>query len=216
MPTVQDAGDLDAAACENRRRPAWKSVSGCAVAEAGGDPAELGAGRRSRRRPPRPARRWTTVPISAQLVRSASAVPGRRPASVSLSTGSDSPVRTDSSHARPVVARSRRSAGHDLAQPQLDDVAGHEVDHVDRRRPAVPDDDRRWRTCSCRAAAARSARYSLTKPRPTRREQDDADDDRVGAVAEGAGESGRHGEEEQQRRPELPPQHRECPRPVHP
>ena len=52
----------------------------------------------------------TTVPISAQQRSSASAVPAAT-GSVNFSTGSDSPVRTDSSHSSPAVVSSRISAG---------------------------------------------------------------------------------------------------------
>ena len=56
--------------------------------------------------------------------------------------------------------------GHGFAQRQPDDVAGDQFGDIDlanapsRRTTAV------WRTRECSAAAARSARYSLTKPRP--------------------------------------------------
>lgn len=59
---------------------------------------------------PRALPAFTTVPISAHPDSSASGVAAST-ASVDLSTGSDSPVRTDSSQPRPVTSSSRMSAG---------------------------------------------------------------------------------------------------------
>ena len=117
---------------------------------------------------PRPLPACTTVPISAQPVSSASARAGRRPGRVSLSTGSDSPVSTDSSHSRPVAVEQPEVGRDDVAEPQLDEVAGHQVGHVDRggARPSRMTTVSWW-IWSCSASAAFSARYSLTKPSPT-------------------------------------------------
>ena len=94
---------------ENLRSPAWNSVSGCPCPR----PTAI-----------RPNSAWlpvatttpvadparTTVPISAQQLSSASGEPAAT-GSVDFSTGSDSPVRTDSSHSSPAVVSSRISAG---------------------------------------------------------------------------------------------------------
>ena len=88
-----------------------------------GDPAELRPRRRWRPRPRAGCPRCTTVPISAQQVRSASAVPGgdrrRRP----WRPASDSPVSTLSSHSSPVGLQQPEVGRDDLAELQPHDVA---------------------------------------------------------------------------------------------
>ena len=59
---------------------------------------------------PRPLPALTTVPINAHPDSSANGVPAGT-GSVVLSTGSDSPVSTDSSHSKPVTSSKRTSAG---------------------------------------------------------------------------------------------------------
>ena len=94
---------------ENLRSPTWNSVSSWWVLS----PAAILPN--SVRAPvdtttPRPLPACTTVPISAHPDSSASAVPAGV-GSLYLSTGSDSPVSTDSSHSRPLTSSSRTSAG---------------------------------------------------------------------------------------------------------
>ena len=94
---------------ENLRSPTWNSVSGCR------SPKPTAIRPNSASLPvatttPVPDPACTTVPISAQQRSSASGVPATT-GPADFSAGSDSPVNTDSSHSRPAVASSRRSAG---------------------------------------------------------------------------------------------------------
>jgi len=94
---------------ENRRSPTWNSVSSWWVLS----PAAILPN--SVRAPvatttPRALPAWTTVPISAHPDSSARGVPAGT-ALVAFSTGSDSPVNTDSSHCKLVTSSSRTSAG---------------------------------------------------------------------------------------------------------
>jgi hypothetical protein len=112
---------------------------------------------------PRPRPVVTTVPVKAMPTRSASQV--RLPGGVGapLVTGTDSPVRSDSSTCRPLTATRRRSAGT-AARLEQHDVAGHELPAVDL--PLLPSRTTRARgTTSCmRARTAPSALRSWTKP----------------------------------------------------
>ena len=177
---------------ENRRSPTWKSVSGCALAEA--------ERRSGRTRPAPPVATTTPVPRpglddGAHERAAASGRPARRrraPAG-SLSTGSDSPVRTLSSHCRP---GGRRAAAGRPARPRpsasrTTSPGTSAVTSTCAGGPSRSDDGGVPRPVECSASAARSARYSLTKPRPTLTSQDHADDDRVGAVAQEEGDDAR-------------------------
>ena len=107
----------------------------------------------------------TTVPMNARLVASASAAsPGAGP--VDFSVAVDSPVRMLSLHSSPVTSISRTSAGISspseswMTSPGTSALTSTLVRRPSRRTTAL------WRTRECSAALARSARYSLTKPRP--------------------------------------------------
>ena len=90
---------------------------------------------------PTPLPALTTVPISAQPASSASGVPAGT-ASTDLSTGSDSPVRTDSSHSSPVTFEQPQIGRDDVAQAELHDIARDEVGDVHCRRLPIADGDR--------------------------------------------------------------------------
>ena len=104
--------------------------------------------------------------MRAQPVSSASGGAGGTGSAV-LATGSDSPVRTDSSHSSPVAVSSRRSAG--TISPSARSTTSPGTRSVTSTRPGWPSrsTDARWRIWECSASAARSARYSLTNPSPT-------------------------------------------------
>ena len=150
---------------ENRPSPIWNSVSSwCVLRPAATAPNSVCAPVATTTPRARPA--CTTVPINAQPDSSASVVPvGTGPAS--LSTGSDSPVRTDSSHSRPVASSSRMSAGttspsrRSTTSPGTSSVTST-VTGGPARTTSV-----RWWIWECRASAAFSARNSLTKPSTT-------------------------------------------------
>ena len=94
---------------ENLRSPTWNSFSGCCWPNPSTIRPNSAAPPAATTTPvPEPAD--TTVPISAQHESSASGMPADT-GSADFSTGSDSPVSTDSSHSRPAAASSRRSAG---------------------------------------------------------------------------------------------------------
>lgn len=150
---------------EKRRSPAWNSVSGCR------SPSPSAIRPNSARPPvatttPVALPPCTTVPISAQEVSSASAAPAAT-GSGALSAGADSPVRTLSSQANAVHASRRRSAGttcpsvRRTTSPGTSSVTSTSVAAPSRTTTAV------CRTRECRACAAFSARYSLTKPSAT-------------------------------------------------
>jgi hypothetical protein len=115
---------------------------------------------------PRPLPACTTVPISAQPVSSANGVPPGT-GSVFFSTGSDSPVSTDSSHSSPDTCSSLMSAGtmspsrRSTMSPGTSVVTSTATGWPPRMASA------RWWIWECSASAAFSARYSLTNPRPT-------------------------------------------------
>ncbi len=108
----------------------------------------------------------TTVPISAQPDSSASGVPAGIVA-VFFSTGSDSPVSTDSSHSSPEVCSSLMSAG--TMSPSCTSTMSPGTSVVTSTTTGWPPRTAsvRWRICECSASAAFSARYSLTNPNPT-------------------------------------------------
>ena len=62
-----------------------------------------------------------------------------RPRAVLFSTGIDSPVSTDSSQLEPDGVEQADVGRHDVAEPQLDHVAGHERGDVDRLGPPAAD-----------------------------------------------------------------------------
>ena len=141
--------------------------------------------------------------MNAQLVRSPRAAPAGT-GSADLSAGSDSPVSTLSSHCRPVVSSSRRSAGTTspsatrTTSPGTSSVTSTCAGCPSRTTTAV------CRTWECSASVARSARYSLTKPRPTLASRIVADDHGVGALAEEEGDQRRDREQHQHGAAELP------------
>ncbi len=86
---------------------------------------------------------------------------------VDFSTGDDSPVSTDSAHSSPTTSSSRRSAGttapsrSDTTSPGTRSLTSTVCGRPPRSTVA------QWCTWECSVSAARSARYSLTNPRPT-------------------------------------------------
>ena len=96
----------------------------------------------------------------------------------------------------------------DVAEPQLDDVAGHQRGDVHRRRPPVTDHH-------CLVVDLRVQRLGgllgpvlIDEPEPDRQGHDHADDHRVAALADEVG-GGRGGEQQpQQRGAQLVPEHR--------
>ncbi len=115
---------------------------------------------------PRALPACTTVPISAQPDSSASGVPAGTGA-VSLSTGSDSPVTTDSSHSSPDTCSSRTPAG--TISPSCRSTRSPGTSVVTSTATGRPPQTASvwWWIWECSASAAFSARYSSTKPRPT-------------------------------------------------
>ena len=90
---------------------------------------------------PRPLPASTTVPIDAQPVDSAKAVPAAT-TSVFLSTGSDSPVSTDSSQLKPVTEIIRMSAGTTSPSRRSIQVSGDQVGDIDHAGFPVAGHDR--------------------------------------------------------------------------
>ena len=84
-----------------------------------------------------------------------------------FSAGTDSPVKMDSSHSRLLAASSLTSAGTIEPTPRCTTSPGTRC-----VTSTLTDSPSRvlatsWRISECIASAARSARYSLTNPRPT-------------------------------------------------
>ncbi len=109
---------------------------------------------------------WTTVPMNRHDDSSASGAP-LATGSADFSAGTDSPVRIDSSHSRLLAASSRTSAGTIEPTPRCTMSPGTRC-----VTSTLTDSPSRvvatsWRISECIASAARSARYSLTNPRPT-------------------------------------------------
>ncbi len=138
---------------------------GLPLTQAGGDAAELGVARRSRTPPRSPRPALTMVPMNARSVESA------RPASAltgcgDFSEAADSPDRMLSLHSRPLTSISRTSAGtaspsaSRITSPGTRSLTSTLMNCPSRRTTAL------WCTAECSAAEARSARYSLTKPKP--------------------------------------------------
>ena len=84
-----------------------------------------------------------------------------------FSAAADSPVRMLSLHSRPLTSMSRTSAG--TSSPSSSRITSPGTSSMTSTRSKLP--SRRttavWWMPECIAAAARSARYSFTKPRPT-------------------------------------------------
>ena len=153
-----------ASSAENFRNPTWNSVSSWRSPR-------LRAMRPNSVAPPvptttpSPSPARTSVPISAQQLRSFSPVPAVTGA-VLFSTGRDSPVSTDSSHSSPSVRKSRMSAGTiapvsmRTRSPGTRSMTSHVVHSPSRRTNA------RCRTSEWSASTARAARNSFTNPSP--------------------------------------------------
>ena len=176
-PVQRDVDDEDRARSARRRprraasrtcaaRPGTRSRAGCCP-RPGGDPAELGVGRRwrPRRRCPMPA--CTTVPISAQLVSSASGVPGGDRRRRTSPTGQRLAGQHRLVALQPGDGQQPQVGRDHLAQLQVDHVAGHQLGHVDRARVPVAQHHAAVADLECSASAVFAALYSLTNPRPT-------------------------------------------------
>ncbi len=150
---------------EKRVRPSWNSVCGMPFTESDGDPSELG-GRPGRHDDRVGSPSCTTVPMNRHDDSSASGAPLATGA-VDFSAGTDSPVRIDSSHSRLLAVRSRTSAGTIEPTPRCTMSPGTRcVTSTSTEAPSRVTATL-WRISECIASAARSARYSLTNPRPT-------------------------------------------------
>ena len=109
----------------------------------------------------------TTVPMNRHDDSSASGAPARHRLGGLLCrdrlAGEDRLVALEVARGQePHVSRD------DRADPEVHDVARHQVGDLDAHRPAVAVDGRpRGGSRECIASAARSARYSLTNPSPT-------------------------------------------------
>ena len=88
-------------------------------------------------------------------------------ASADFAAGIDSPVSTASSHSNRVASSSRMSAGTTFPMPRVTMSPGTSSRTSTRRSVPSRRASVKWRMLSCKATAARSERYSLTKPSPT-------------------------------------------------
>ena len=88
-------------------------------------------------------------------------------ASADFAAGIDSPVSTASSHSSCVASSSRMSAGTTFPMPSVTMSPGTSSRTSTRRSVPSRRTSVKWRMLSCKATAARSERYSLTKPSPT-------------------------------------------------
>ncbi len=138
-------------------------------------------------------------------------------ASADFSTGSDSPVRTASSHSSGSCLEQAHVGRHDVADAERHDVAGHEAGRRQPRSARRRASTRAvWRMSACSAATALAARYSLTKPSPTLRRTIDGDDHRVDRIAGEARDGGGREQEDQQRVAQLAHQDPARRHPLHP
>ena len=131
----------------------------------------------------------TTVPMNRHDDSSASA--RRRVDRIGALRGRDRLAGEDRLVALEVARVQEPQVGrHDRTDVEVHDVARHEVGDLDARHGAPSRVTvTRWRISECIASAARSARYSLTKPSPTDATRIDPDDDGVEPLAD----EGRHG-----------------------
>ena len=112
-----------------------------------------------------PSPALTMVPMNARSVESDNAA-SPFTGCADFSAAVDSPDRMLSLHSRLLPSISRTSAGtaspsaSRITSPGTRSVTSTLTKRPSRRTTAV------WRTRACRAAEARSARYSLTKPKP--------------------------------------------------
>ena len=129
------------------------------------------------------------------------------PARRVFSAAADSPVRTDSSHSRPLASSSRMSAGtmsprrSRTTSPGTSSMTSTSCARPSRSTSAVR------RICECSASTACSERYSLTKPSATLMPTMIEDDARLGRFADDGGHDRRPQQEHQQEAAELPSEH---------
>ena len=139
---------------------------GLTLAQTGGDPAELRRSDRWRTPPRSRSPALTTVPMKARSAASASVGTGG-PGSADFSdgrrlAGQDALVALQAVDRRSAARRRApvRPASVRMTSPGTSSLTSILTKWPSRRTTAV------WRTRECSAALARSARYSLTKPRP--------------------------------------------------
>ena len=182
---------------EKPRSPTWNAVSAWRLREAGGDLAE----RRRRAGRDDDAAPGALVDDRAHE-RAAGRSSGESLAGATagdLATGSDSPVSTASSHSSCGGVEQPEVGRHDVADPQSDDVAGHEVGDVDRDLLAVAPDQRLVMEIAVERGD-RVRRAELVEEAEADAERDDRGDDRgVGRVA-GEARDGRRREQQQEQR----------------
>jgi hypothetical protein len=139
--------------------------------------------------------------VKARQARSPSATASST-ASTCFSTGTDSPVRVDSSTRRP-RAQQTKIRGHAIARLDQHDLAGHDVLGSDCDTPAVTD-HRRARIDQVLDRLERLLRPALLDEADQRVDQHDAEDDeRIDEVADDAGECRRAEQDVDQRIVEL-------------
>ena len=182
---------------EKSRRPTWKAVSACRSPSPTRDPRRTRSSGRCATTTPRPGPARTIVPMKAQDGRSrAESVGG---GSAVFSAGIDSPVRTASSHSSAFASSRRRSAGTTSPTSSCDDVAGHEVGHVDDGWwPRRATTSAGGGCCACSAATALLGPVLVHEAQPDAERDDRGDDHRAGRVAGQPGHQGRAEQQQQQ------------------
>ena len=132
--------------------------------------------------------------------------------SADFSTGTDSPVITDSSHSSPAAASSRTSAGTTSPSCRSTMSPGtSSVTSADARMPAPPH-DAAMLDLRVQGLSGLLGPVLVDEAQAHRGQQDQPDDHRVAALANEVGREGRDRQQDQQRRAELPPQDRQRPR----
>ena len=197
---------------EKRRRPTWKPVSSWCVPSPAAIPPNSVADPDDTTTP-RPPPACTTVPISAHPASSARGVPSGT-AAVVLSTGNDSPVRTDSSHSRPVTRSNRMSAGTTSPSFSSTTSPGTSAVDVHRGRPPVADDERAVVDLGVQRLRGFLGAVLVDEPERDRQPDDHPDDDGRALLADDVGHEGGGQQQPEQRGPQLVPEHRQQPGPV--
>ena len=159
---------------------------------------------------PRPLPACTTVPISAHPDSSASGVPCRHGAGVLVDgqrlAGQHRLVALQAGDLeQPEVGRD------DVAEPQLDQVAGHQGGDVHRGRPPVADDHRLVVDLGVQRLGGLLGPVLVDEAEPDRQADDHADDDGVAALADEVGRDRGGQQQPEQRGPQLMPEHRQQP-----
>ena len=131
-----------------------------------------------------------------------------------FSAGSDSPVSTASSHSSPSASQQPQVRRDHVADLDPDDVAGHQLGHVDRAGVAVAQRERRVPQLGVQRLDRALRAVLVEEAEPDAEPADQEDDERVGALADEGGGDRRREQQEEQRVAELPAQDGERARPV--